>query len=264
MGARLTAQTSRRKLALVAHRHGPAVRAERNRRILHIPDGQRAPNRCAHATLGTGRPLPAYSRRLASLQAVEPFELCAWGVSAPRGCSCCLRPGTRVRAVTSAHRAIRSRLQRTQMLPAAIGRPTMAARQLAAVAQPLQGPVASARSCVPLRMRSITTGVSHLRSRSFIGPRSAYAFARCCRLRRRICDALLLFACPCWPTRIRRPEVPCASEKGSDRPYTSSLARIGDTAQSVRASDTSDCRYQHPAAMAAKFRSSPYERIYLF
>jgi hypothetical protein len=94
MGARLTAQTSRRKLALVAHRHGPAVRAERNRRILHIPDGQRAPKSCAHATLGTGRPLPAYSRRLASLQAVEPFELCAWDVPAPRGCSGCLRPGT--------------------------------------------------------------------------------------------------------------------------------------------------------------------------
>ena len=94
MGARLTAQTSRRKLALVAHRHGPAVRAERNRRILHIPDGQRAPNSCAHATLGTGRPRPAYSRRLVSLQAVEPFVLCAYDVPAPRGCSCCLRPGT--------------------------------------------------------------------------------------------------------------------------------------------------------------------------
>ena len=38
----------------------------------------------------------------------------------------------------------------------------LAARQLTAVAQPLQGPLASARSCVPLRMRSITTGVSHL------------------------------------------------------------------------------------------------------
>ena len=38
----------------------------------------------------------------------------------------------------------------------------LAARQLTAVAQPLQGPVSSARSCVPLRMRSITTGVSHL------------------------------------------------------------------------------------------------------
>ncbi len=37
-----------------------------------------------------------------------------------------------------------------------------AARQLTAVARPLQGPVSSARSCVPLRMRSITTGVSHL------------------------------------------------------------------------------------------------------
>ena len=162
MGARLTAQTSRRKLALVAHRHRPAVRAERNRRILHIPDGPRAPTSCAHATLGTGRPLPAYSRRLVSMQAVEPFLLCAWDVSAPRGCSCCLRPGTRVRAVTSAHRAIRSRLQPTQMLQADMGRPTMAARQLAAVAQPLKGPLASARSCAPLRVRSITTGVSHL------------------------------------------------------------------------------------------------------
>ena len=37
-----------------------------------------------------------------------------------------------------------------------------AARQLTAVAQHLQGPLASARSCVPLRVRSITTGVSHL------------------------------------------------------------------------------------------------------
>ena len=48
--------------------------------------------------------------------------------------------------------------------------------------------------------------------------------------------------------------------------FTSSLARIGDTAQSVRASDTNDCRYQHPPAMAAKFRSSPYMNafIYLF
>ena len=86
----------------------------------------------------------------------------------------------------------------------------------------------------------------------------------CWWLRRRIRDALHLFSCPRWPTLIRRPEVPCTPEKGSDRPCTSSLARIGDTAQSVRASDTSDCRYQHPPAMAAKFRSSPYERIYLF
>ena len=51
---------------------------------------------------------------------------------------------------------------------------------------------------------------------------------------------------------------------GKSTQFTSSLARIGDTAQSVRASDTSDCRYQHPPAMAAKFRSSPCDRIYLF
>ena len=38
----------------------------------------------------------------------------------------------------------------------------LAARQLTAVAQPLQGSVTSARSWVPLRVRSITTGVSHL------------------------------------------------------------------------------------------------------
>ena len=52
----------------------------------------------------------------------------------------------------------------------------------------------------------------------------------------------------CSPTLIRRPEVPCTPEKGSNRPCTSSLARISGTAQSVRASDTSNCRYQHPPA----------------
>ena len=72
----------------------------------------------------------------------------------------------------------------------------LAARQLTAVAQPLQGPLASARSCVPLRVRSITTGVSHLWSRSFLGPQSADASTRCWRLRRRIRDARLLLACP--------------------------------------------------------------------
>jgi hypothetical protein len=108
--------------------------------------------------------------------------------------------------------------------------------------------LASARSCVPLRMRSITTGVSQLRSRSFIGPPSADASARCVRLQRRIRDALHLLACPGWPSLIRRPEAPCTPEKGPNRPCTSCLARIGDTAQSVRASDTNNCRYQHPPA----------------
>ena len=36
--------------------------------------------------------------------------------------------------------------------------------------------------------------------------------------------------------------------KGANRPCTSCLARISDTALSVRASDTSSCRYQHPPA----------------
>ena len=62
----------------------------------------------------------------------------------------------------------------------------LATRQLTAVSQPLQGSVSSARSGVPLRVRSITTGIGHLRSRSFIGPQSTYDSARCVRLRRRI------------------------------------------------------------------------------
>jgi hypothetical protein len=94
---------------------------------------------------------------------------------------------------------------------------------------------------------------SHLRSRSFIGPPSAYDSVRCWWHRRRVRDALHLFACPCWPTLIRRPEVPCASEKAvkSTKSFTSKNRPneiIGGTAQSVRASDTSDCRCQHPPA----------------
>jgi hypothetical protein len=64
-----------------------------------------------------------------------------------------------------------------------------AARQLTAVAQPLQGPVASARSCVPLRMRAITTGISQLDSRSLLRPPSADASVGCWPLRRRIRSA---------------------------------------------------------------------------
>jgi hypothetical protein len=57
----------------------------------------------------------------------------------------------------------------------------LAARQLTAVAQPLQGPLASARSTGPLRVRSITTGVSHL-YRSFIGAPSACAYRHFCEM----------------------------------------------------------------------------------
>jgi hypothetical protein len=72
-----------RKLASVAHWHGPAVRAVRNRRIRHIPDGQRAFSEWARDS-SFGRPLPAHSRRLVSLQAVDLFVLCTWGVAAQR------------------------------------------------------------------------------------------------------------------------------------------------------------------------------------
>ena len=79
----------------------------------------------------------------------------------------------------------------------------LAARQLTAASQPLQGPLSSAQSCVPLRMRATTIGISHLRSRSFMGPHSAYHSVRCWRLRRRIRDALHLFACPVFDSTAR-------------------------------------------------------------
>ena len=70
------------KLALVAYWYGPAVCAERSRHIWHIADGKRASG-CSHVTLSTGRPLPAYSRRLVSLQATcSLFQ--AYGMHASR------------------------------------------------------------------------------------------------------------------------------------------------------------------------------------
>ena len=82
----------------------------------------------------------------------------------------------------------------------------LAARQLTAVAQPLQGPVTSSRSTVPLCVRSITTGVSHLYrvdpSSGHQAPVLTGAFARCWRLRRRIRDALHLVACPVLAGRL--------------------------------------------------------------
>ena len=70
------------KLALVAYWYGPAVCAGRSRHLRHIADGRRA-SECSHVTPSTGRPLPAYSRRLASLQAAR--SLChACGMHAAR------------------------------------------------------------------------------------------------------------------------------------------------------------------------------------
>jgi hypothetical protein len=61
------------KLALVAYWYGPAVCAVSFRHIWHITDGRHASG-CSHVTLSTGRPLPAYSRRLVSLQAARSLR----------------------------------------------------------------------------------------------------------------------------------------------------------------------------------------------
>ena len=70
------------KLALVAYWYGPAVCAESSRHIWHIRIVNARPG--ARTRLrSTGRPLPAYSRRLVSLQAARP--LChAYGMHASR------------------------------------------------------------------------------------------------------------------------------------------------------------------------------------
>jgi hypothetical protein len=89
----------------------------------------------------------------------------------------------------------------------------------AAFPQPLQGPVSSARSCVPLRMRSITTGVSHLYRAN--PHRATKRRCFCAMLAAATTDArraaLVRVPCPRWPTRIRRLGVPCASEKRANR-----------------------------------------------
>jgi hypothetical protein len=95
----------------------------------------------------------------------------------------------------------------------------LAARQLTAVARPVPGSGFMGPIMCPF-MPAITIGIRHLWSRSFVGPPSAYASARCGRAAttdpRRA--ALRLIACPCWPTLIRRLEVPCASEKEGQTP----------------------------------------------
>ena len=70
--------------------------------------GSARPERCAHATLGTGQSLPAYSRRLVGLQAVDRFVLAHGTCLRSAGCSASdLEPRCqwRVRA-PYAHRAI--------------------------------------------------------------------------------------------------------------------------------------------------------------
>jgi hypothetical protein len=120
----------------------------------------------------------------------------------------------------------------------------LAARQLTAVAQPLQGPLASARLCVPLRVRSITTGVSHLYEPILH------------RATKRRCLCAMLAAATTDPRRAALVRVPCTSLADSD-PKARSALRIRKEGKSIastgkpgpnqrtcafcRASDTSNC-----------------------
>ena len=66
------------------------------------------------------------------------------------------------------------------------------------------------------------------------------------------CDDVSATRCSCSRALLQAVTDPKARsalhKKGSNRPSTASLARISDTAQSVRAPDTSNCRYRHPPA----------------
>ena len=80
-GARKS-RPSNLKLALVVYWYALALGAGSSRHIRQIAVGKRASG-CSHVTLSTGRPLPAYSRRLVSLQAAH--SLChAYGMHASR------------------------------------------------------------------------------------------------------------------------------------------------------------------------------------
>ena len=110
-------------------------------------------------------------------------------------------------------------------------------------------------SCIGSNMRAPSYAIDYHRSKPSPEPILHRATKRRCFIwDAGGCDDGSAARCTClragprWPTLIRRPEVPCTPEKGPNRPSTSSLARISDTAQSVRACDTSSCHYQHPPA----------------
>jgi hypothetical protein len=133
----------------------------------------------------------------------------------------------------------------------------LAARQLTAVSTTGSG-------CIGSIMRAPSHAIDHHRNRPALEPILHRATKRGC-----FCE--MLVAATTDPRRaalarmtllIRWPEVPCTSEKGSNRPCTSSLARISDTAQSVRASDTSNCRYRHPPAPWLQNPASPLQHFY--
>jgi hypothetical protein len=108
--------------------------------------------------------------------------------------------------------------------------------------------------CIGSNMHAPSCAIDHHRNRPALEPILPRATERGCFCGMLVAAttdprrAALVRMTSLWPTLIRRPEAPCTPEKGSNRPCTLSLARISDTAQSVRESDTSNCRYQHPPA----------------
>ena len=115
------------------------------------------------------------------------------------------------------------------------------------------GRTASAGSgCIGSNMRAPSHAIDHHRNRPALEPILHRATKRRC-----FCE--MLVAATTDPRRaalarmtllvVSDPKARSAlHKKGSNRPCTSSLARISDTVQSVRASDTSNCRYRHPPA----------------
>jgi hypothetical protein len=91
---------------------------------------------------------------------------------------------------------------------------------LGAVAQPLPGPVSSARPCATLRLRASAIGIRQLRSWFVaVAPRT-HVSARCSRQRRpiRSADVRVPFhvAIDVWLALTRRREAPCAAENGAN------------------------------------------------
>jgi hypothetical protein len=124
--------------------------------------------------------------------------------------------------------------------------------RLAADSEQLAGRTASARSgCIGSIDRAPSSEIDHHRNRPSPGPilhRATECIGFCEVRAGATTDPQRAAARPSWPSQIRRQEVPCTPEKRSNRPCTSSLARVSDTTQSVRASDTSSCRYQQSPA----------------
>ncbi len=155
---------------------------------LPYSDG-RHDSRCAHATVSTGQPLPAYSRQLVSLPFITSCIREARVPPAEAGLCLESRLRLHVRALPKQRR---DRIEitaangfRSQLVAALSVHPAC----LPTLADP-RAPGHPWATTVALHE-------AYASNRHRNKPPSAYASARCERLRRRIRGALLSFACPC-------------------------------------------------------------------